>query len=186
MLALDEHAAHPSDALDVDFEVLPAPRDALDAEFAALKRVDGMRVLGVPVGTDAFIAADLQLKRNELDGILTNLELLEDPQVAFYLLLRSGSSCRVTHLARGLAVEHSRDFLAWFDERVIRALTNILGREALLARPIRQARLTLGLGGLGLRAALRARRRVAHLRALMQREEHYEAPRSPYRRCAHL
>jgi hypothetical protein len=134
------------DAMNID--VL----DAIDTEFNNLEKVSGLNVVGCPVGDDAFIDSDLGNKRLDLGDLLTKVENLEDPQTSFFLLLRSASSCRVTHLSRTLGAR-ANDFLDWFDDRVIRSLTRIVSRDELSEHAVRNARLRLSLGGLGLRAA---------------------------------
>ena len=58
--------------------------------------------LGVPVGPPVFVKEYLDAKLNKLEALFTAIDGLDDAQVQLYLITRSMSICRVTHLMRCL------------------------------------------------------------------------------------
>ena len=138
----DAHAAaEAEDAMDIEWH----PRDhnlVPVAEFVAL---------GVPVGSPAFINEFLTDKLRKLEALFTAIDALDDAQVQLYLLTRSMSICRVTHLMRCLPpTAELRDFVNSYSDLLRRSLTNLLNREDITEAAWRQAQLKYSEAGLGL------------------------------------
>lgn len=155
--AAQAEPATPPSAMDIDEPVPDADKDktgdAIATKFNALPRTTGGKLLGVPVGTDQFIVDSLVAKLKVLKELIADLGQL-DPHTAFYLLLRSASSCRVTYLSRMLPLKDSLPFLQEFDSFVMDALRAITGTNELSERALVQAKLRLANAGLGLRSAV--------------------------------
>ena len=114
----------------------------------------GLLVLGTPLGSDAFVQRQLELKRAEHDRLLTRIPAVEDLQAAWLLLRfcacpRANSS--VVRFSKGQGGSRRQHA----EEVVDRCLFALLGfADAPLPElSTRSARLPLQCGGLGLRAA---------------------------------
>ena len=114
----------------------------------------GLLVLGIPLGSDAFVQRQLELKRAEHDRLLTRIPAVEDLQAA-WLLLRFCACPRANYLLRVLPPAATLPFAEAHDAAVDRCLFARLGfADAPLPElSTRSARLPLQCGGLGLRAA---------------------------------
>ena len=116
--------------------------------------LQGLLVLGTPLGSDAFVQSQLELKRAEHDKLLTCIPPVEDLQAA-WLLLRFCACPRANYLLRVLPPAATLPFAAAHDGAVDRCLSALLGfaDAPLPEASARSARLPLQCGGLGLRAA---------------------------------
>ncbi|OLP76330.1 132 kDa protein [Symbiodinium microadriaticum] len=116
--------------------------------------LQGLLVLGTPLGSDAFVQSQLELKRAEHDKLLTRIPAVEDLQAA-WLLLRFCACPRANYLLRVLPPAATLPFAAAHDGAVDRCLSALLGfaDAPLPEASARSARLPLQCGGLGLRAA---------------------------------
>ena len=65
----------------------------------------GIEILGIPVGTDAYVCDFAERRVRQLDQVIPALSHLRDPQVQ-YLLLRCCANARVSHLLRGIDPPH--------------------------------------------------------------------------------
>ena len=108
----------------------------------------GVNVLGVPVGSRTFVAAECASVISKLSEALRRLPLLADSFVAFHLLRSCLSACRVTHLLRALSFDSGAS-LADQARRVIKdALNGVVGAP-LSEQQWALASLPTRLGGLG-------------------------------------
>ena len=65
----------------------------------------GIEIIGIPVGTDAYVCDFAERRVRQLDQVIPALSHLRDPQVQ-YLLLRCCANARVSHLLRGIDPPH--------------------------------------------------------------------------------
>jgi hypothetical protein len=102
---------------------LPPSRTEVDAALAAaglnpVRKHDGIRVLGVPVGTDAFERAFAsEGVESVASGVLSKLPLFRDRQSAL-LLLRLVATSKLSFLLRGLPPENMAAAAAAHDANV--------------------------------------------------------------------
>ena len=108
----------------------------------------GLLVLGTPLGNDAFVQRQLELKRAEHDKLLTRIPAVEDLQAA-WLLLRFCACPRANYLLRVLPPAATLPFAAAHDGAVDRCLSALLGfaDAELPEASARSARLPLQCGG---------------------------------------
>ena len=130
-----------TDAMDIDWH----PRNV------GLVPVKEFVALGVPIGSPAFVEQFLSTKLSKLEALFSAIDALDDAQVQLYLLTRSMSICRVTHLMRCLPPTHElRNFIDAYSNLLRRSITNLLNREDLTDAAWRQAQLKYSEAGLGL------------------------------------
>ena len=107
--------------------------------------------LDVPVGPPVFVKEYLDTKLNKLEALFTAIDGLDDAQVQLYLITRSMSICRVTHLMRCLPpTPELTAFITSYSNMLRRSLTNLLNREEMSDASWRQAQLKYSEAGLGL------------------------------------
>ena len=120
----------------------------------------GVKVLGTPVGTDAFVDALSDKRLAEERRFWDLLPTLPDLQAAWLLLLYCASP-RCNYFARTLPPSKGRYYAEGHDDGMWRTLCRLLGREeverAALPTQAALATLPMRLGGLGLRSAARAK-----------------------------
>jgi len=110
-----------------------------------------IQMLGVPLGSDAFVGDFVGKKLlGRLQSTISKLVEFEDSQSAFYLLRVSFSIVRAVHFMRTTPLHQWRDEAVEFDRTLRKAAEDIFGfpmSDATYA----QAALTPKLGGVGLR-----------------------------------
>ena len=89
----------------------------------------GLLVLGIPLGSDAFVQRQLELKRAEHDRLLTRIPAVEDLQAA-WLLLRFCACPRANYLLRVLPPAATLPFAEAHDAAVDRCPARFCGRPA--------------------------------------------------------
>ena len=140
----------------------PAPADlaALGQEVWTADKAaerNGMVVLGIPLGTDAFVQAHVQERLHTEQRLLDELPKLHDLQSAWCLL----SHCAVpwaNHTLRILPPSLSSAYATSHDNALWSTFCKLLGTEGLAGDELARETATLPgrLGGLGLRSASRA------------------------------
>ena len=119
-----------------------------------LSGVDGVEVLGIPVGTDEFVRQHALDSVARLDSVISRLDLVGDPSLRC-LLLRCCAHPRVTHLLRGIPPDLVAGGAQQHDEHIARALQSITPGVPLSERALGVARLSISLGSMGLLSAER-------------------------------
>ena len=114
----------------------------------------GLTVLGVPVGSAAFVRSQLLQSRAGHDRLLERLPALGDLQASWLLLLFCCSP-RCNYLLRMLAPATTAEYAQDHDSAVLSALSTLLGTGDLPRHARDVAQLPLSLGGLGLASAVR-------------------------------
>ena len=114
----------------------------------------GLRVLGLPLGPDACVQAELVTLRQKQQPLLDALPAIPDLQTSWLLLLYCASP-RAHYALRGLRPDLTRDYATAHDLHIQRCLGQLLQLpEATLPEAsANRARLALTHGGLGLRSA---------------------------------
>ena len=108
-------------------------------------------MLGVPLGSDSFVASFVDQKLiGRLQATVNKLVDFEDTQAATYLLRVSFSIVRAVHFMRTTPIEQWQQQAAQFDGMIRKAIESILGYP-MNDKIFAQASLTPRLGGLGLR-----------------------------------
>jgi hypothetical protein len=108
-------------------------------------------MLGVPLGSDAFVSEFVEKKLlGRLLSTVNKLVDFEDSQAATYLLRVSYSIVRAVHFMRTTPLHQWKKQAATFDSMVRSAIERILGFP-MNDFTFAQACLTPKLGGLGLR-----------------------------------
>ena len=119
---------------------------------------EGVVLLGVPVGTPAFVRAHAAERLDEEQRFLTRLAKLPDPQCAWQLLSRCAVP-RGNYWLRTLPPSASQDYAHARDDALWAAALHVFRAEGLpdelLASGRRIAQLPSRLGGLGLRCSAR-------------------------------
>ena len=114
----------------------------------------GLRVLGLPLGHQEYVQAELSKISEKHKTFFDQLPTLPDLQTSWLLLLYCASP-RVYYALRGLRPDLTRGFAATHDQAVRTCLTQLLQLpNPLEDGPARTAALALNQGGLGLRSAL--------------------------------
>ena len=119
-----------------------------DHEFPLGKQ--GLKVLGVPVGSSEYVLAQLVQKVED------RIPQVQDVQAAWLLLLFCASP-RANYWLRTLQPEFTEDFGRRHDENVFKCLCRILHIGSLPGDVRAATSLPLTLGGLGVGAAMRIR-----------------------------
>ena len=113
----------------------------------------GLRVLGLPLGHQEYVQAELSKISEKHKTFFDQLPTLPDLQTSWLLLLYCASP-RVYYALRGLRPDLTRGFAATHDQAVRTCLTQLLQLpNPLEDGPARTAALALNQGGLGLRSA---------------------------------
>ena len=112
----------------------------------------GVKVLGVPIGTPEFVQEFLAKKGREQEILLQRIPWVNDPQAAWLILLMCGST-RANFWLRAVAPDLTAEFAGHHDARACaRSWEFRLGPPKL-----RWLSLALSAGGLGLTSARRTR-----------------------------
>ena len=118
--------------------------------------LQGIKVLGTPLGQDEFIEAHLARTSQSHETLLDRIPMLSDVQSAWALLLHCANA-RATYLLRVVRPEMVQRFADGHDRGLWRCLSTILGVHPeqcdLAAKEV--ATLPLTWRGLGLRSAVR-------------------------------
>ena len=113
-----------------------------------------IQMLGVPLGSDDFVASVVQKKLlGNLQATVNRLVEFEDTQSATYLLRVSFSIVRAVHFMRTTPLAQWQQQAVQFDQMVRKAIESILGFP-MNDETFAQASLTPCLGGLGLRKVI--------------------------------
>ena len=119
-----------------------------------LTHEQGLKVLGIPLGHDDFVAHHLRQVAREQQGLLDKIPLVRDLQSAWLLLLRCAAAranCQLRSVRPSATEEDARTH----DEGVWQCLATLLGTDlgqcTVAVREL--ATLPLRLGGLGLTSA---------------------------------
>lgn len=112
----------------------------------------GLKVLGVPVGSDAYIQHHLRQTTNAHQQLLQHILDLQDLQASWFLLLYCASP-RANYLLRNLPPTATTIFAADHDLSVGATLAELLQAGPVSATALAQAHLPLAQGGLGLLSA---------------------------------
>ena len=121
--------------------------------------LQGMMVLGSPLGSDEYVQRQLQQKRDDQDRLLPRIPRMPDLQAAWLLLLFCAAP-RCNYLLRMLPPALTQAYAEAHDAAIRRCLSALLLQDAdqqLPATPAEVASLPLRLGGLGLHSATRTR-----------------------------
>jgi hypothetical protein len=116
-----------------------------EAELAALPqsvpaRVDGCKLMGVPIGTDAFVTAALAqaLQDESTDRLLHGAAQLRDAHVAYSVLRMCGPS-RATFLSRNVGPAVALPALRRFDAAVLSTFAAVIQEPVLEAADVSAA-----------------------------------------------
>ena len=112
----------------------------------------GITVLGVPVGTPAFVQSHLQTTLANQRPLLESIPQLDDVQASWLLLLYTASP-RCNYLLRLLPREATAAFADNHDLAITTCLSQLLQTANLPATAMATAHLPLSQGGLGLTPA---------------------------------
>ena len=133
-----------------------SPQDlgAVEEPLQQVPRVveEGIILLGAPLGSAAFVRQAIQAKVSKVEAISARLPLLKDPHTEFVLLRSCLALPKISFILRTVDTSNHIDLLQDFDANTRESLTRILGCP-LDERAWRQAKLPVGMGGLGLRGA---------------------------------
>ena len=119
---------------------------------------NGMVILGVPIGTEEFVATKTEERINKERELLEELPLLPDLQSSWALLLHSAVP-RAIHFLRLLPPTVAKAYTIQHDDAIMRCLSKLLQLQSALHRESKAAKvasLPARLGGLGLRSAVRS------------------------------
>jgi hypothetical protein len=111
-------------------------------------------LLGAPLGDAAFCTGHVENLRETNKVLLDSLVKLEDPQVALHLLRTCMSFCKYVYVSRITPPHLIFLALDQCDRDIMGCLESFAAIE-LTAPALRQTRLSLSLGGLGLRSLVR-------------------------------
>jgi hypothetical protein len=116
--------------------------------------LEGIIVLGVPIGSDDFVQRTVLQRVRELGLVVPLLDLLRDAQMQ-YLLLRCCAHPRVSYTLRGVPPGLALLGAQQHDATIREGLQRILPGAELSARALQVAGLPVRIGGLGLTSAVR-------------------------------
>ena len=117
--------------------------------------VQGLRVLGIPIGTPAFVRSELRKKSVLHSVLLDRIPVVQDLQSAWLLLLYCANT-RANYWLRGVPPEDVAQFASDHDVATQSCLSQLLG-AGLTQDAQDLASLPLSLGGCGLRSASRSK-----------------------------
>ena len=112
-----------------------------------------VRILGVPIGSAAFVRRQLEEKSAEQETLFHRIPLMDDTQACWLLLLMCAAT-RANSWLRAVRPEQSEPFA---DTNVWMCLRSILGSERAPDSTKAISQLPFSLGGLGLTSAVRSR-----------------------------
>ena len=113
----------------------------------------GLRVLGIPIGTPEFVRSQLEQTSLKHKVLFNRLTSVEDLQSAWLLLLFCANT-RVTYSLRGLPPQETEHFATEHDADSRRRFSLLLG-VSLTQDSWEKSSLPMSLGGCGLRSASR-------------------------------
>ena len=114
----------------------------------------GLKVLGVHTGHEAFVEHFLENKSTEQQVLFQRIPWVNDPQAAYLLLLMCGAT-RANFWLRTLRPEDTESYAIRHDENVWSCLRQILGTPNASTAAHTLSTLSLSAGGLGLASAVR-------------------------------
>ena len=119
-----------------------------------IKRVEdsGIKLLGSPVGSSDFTKRFLEAKVEKVRSLTAELHSLQHPQLEFVLLRSCLALPKIVFLLRTTNTSTFTSTLQDFDSITREGLGRILGGP-IIAQGWEQAKLPVGMGGLGLRSA---------------------------------
>ena len=117
------------------------------------RRQQGLRVLGLPIGTDEYIQEELAKLHAKQQPLLEAIPTIPDLQTSWLSLLYCAAP-RPHYALRGLRPDLTREFATTHDQNIQHCLAQLLQLPALPEQNAEKARLALHHGGLGLRSAL--------------------------------
>ena len=136
-----------------------APRNISDlgpevwvGNHSSLPHVQGLRVLGVPIGHPAYIQTQLQQISAQHSEFLEKIPALEDVQASWLLPLFCACP-RANYLLRNLPPPTTATFASDHDVAVASTLTELLQTSSLPAAALARVHLLFLQGGLGLTCA---------------------------------
>ena len=122
----------------------------------------GITILGVPVGAPEFVLRQLEVKAEEHQASLQRIPYIKDLQCAWLVLLYCAGA-RANFSIRTVSPSLSHAFATQHDAQIWSCFCTLVGVDpgviACSAKPA--ANLSLAMGGLGLRSAVKLRH-VAH------------------------
>ena len=120
-----------------------------------ITRVDlhGIRVLGSPVGSVEYSKEFVESKISDLEELLENLHVLEDPHSEFSVLRNCFSLPKFSYITRTIPPGPHLQSYQRFNQAVRHTTEGIIG-TSLSDSQWKQASLPVSMGGLGLRSAM--------------------------------
>ena len=113
---------------------------------------EGFKCLGIPIGTQEYIAGTLRSRMNNNIAYLDRLRDLENPQVGTELLTMCGGFCRFNYETRALHPSITQEFCQEFDDHVMETFQRLNGLPELATQARTQTTLPIKSGGFGLRS----------------------------------
>ena len=110
---------------------------------------EGLELLGVPIGTSAFMARHMRAKLQECDTALTLLDDISDARTQFHLHRMTASVCRVQHMFRLVPPRISTPFAKAFHDSQLKSYSHF-NNVPVSASVASQIGLPFRLGGHGL------------------------------------
>ena len=118
-------------------------------------KVNGINVLGIPVGSSEFINEHLQSLLKDQTKILDMIGELESSEA--FGILRAAINARPVHTVRGLHPSTTLEYARNFDQLVASALSRIVMTGELPADSLSVKSLSTHLGGIGIKDLARCR-----------------------------
>jgi hypothetical protein len=140
----------------------PEQCSELAASLGVPHRRDGMTVVGVPFGTDAYTARVLGQRAQKVVALVDKCRSLPLSVQTKFLLLRSSLAVRMVHLQRTVAWRHLAPSTRGVETAVLSAVAELFrlpggdgpgGYAPVPGRELDQLQLPFGLGGFGLRTS---------------------------------
>ena len=116
----------------------------------------GVRVLGIPIGHEEFVQAELRATTVKHQTLVERIPLVQDLQSAWLLLLFCANT-RATYSFRGVPPAETEEFAAAHDVATWQCFTRLLGISGRADEIHDWASLPFHMGGCGLRSATRTR-----------------------------
>jgi hypothetical protein len=119
-------------------------------EFAIPLEQEGVRILGIPLGSTAFVESYLNsCLNNNLRSLLDTVKSVDDLHVSFYLWKSCAGFCKISFLMRCLP--SSFDICSKFKELCGEMFSHYFGGHYISELTLRQASFSPSYGGFGLR-----------------------------------
>ena len=118
-----------------------------------LDTVDGLKLLGAPIGSTSFESVVLDDRIEKSEQLMQRLSILDDPYSEYVLLRNCLALPKMSYAIRTVNPVHHEASMERFDSSVRESLERILGGPISDAK-WKQASLPVSQGGLGLRSAL--------------------------------